>query len=98
MMTKFSAADIRKLARLCRLQLTDKEVVQYQQELSAILNYVEQLQSVDVKGLEATSQVTGLNNVVRADVPIDYGVTPKELLKNAPAVKNGQFMVKRMIG
>lgn len=97
-MTKFSAADIRKLARLCRLRLTDEEVTKYQDELSAILAYVEQLQDVDVAGLEPTNQVTGLQNVVRIDEEVDYGVTPKELLKNAPAQQDDMFKVKRMIG
>jgi aspartyl-tRNA(Asn)/glutamyl-tRNA(Gln) amidotransferase subunit C len=97
-MTKFSAADIRKLARLCRLRLTDEEVAKYQDELSAILAYVEQLQDVDVAGLEPTSQVTGLQNVVRADEEIDYGVKPQDLLKNAPAQQDNLFKVKRMIG
>lgn len=96
-MTKFSAADIRKLARLCRLRLTDEEVSKYQNELSSILAYVEQLQDVDVSGLEPTSQVTGLTNVVRDDVEIDYGVSPQDLLKNAPAQQDAQFKVKRMI-
>jgi len=97
-MTKFSAADIRKLARLSRLRLTDEEVARYQNELSEILAYVEQLQDVDVVGLEPTSQVTGLTNVVRKDSVIDYGVTPQELLKNAPAKEANLFKVKRMIG
>ncbi|MFO0882561.1 MAG: Asp-tRNA(Asn)/Glu-tRNA(Gln) amidotransferase subunit GatC [Candidatus Saccharimonadales bacterium] len=97
-MTKFSAADIRKLARLCRLRLTDEEVTKYQDELSAILAYVEQLQDVDVAGLEPTNQVTGLQNVVRIDEEVNYGVTPKELLKNAPAQQDDMFKVKRMIG
>jgi aspartyl-tRNA(Asn)/glutamyl-tRNA(Gln) amidotransferase subunit C len=97
-MTKLSAADIRKLARLSRLQLTDAEVAKYQKELSAIVDYFEQLQEVDTTELEPTSQVTGLVNVVRADDPIQYGVTPDALLKNAPATADGQFKVKRMIG
>jgi aspartyl-tRNA(Asn)/glutamyl-tRNA(Gln) amidotransferase subunit C len=97
-MTKLSAADIRKLARLSRLQLTDEEVAKYQKELSAIVDYFEQLQKVDTDGLEPTSQVTGLQNVVRADSAVDYGVSPEALLKNAPATSEGQFKVKRMIG
>lgn len=96
-MTKFSAADIRKLAKLCRLRLTDEEVSKYQNELSSILAYVEQLQDVDVQGLEPTSQVTGLTNVVRDDTEIDYGVSQHDLLKNAPAQQDEQFKVKRMI-
>jgi aspartyl-tRNA(Asn)/glutamyl-tRNA(Gln) amidotransferase subunit C len=96
-MTKINAADVRKLARLCRLKLTGQEVEKYQNELSAILSYVDVLQNVDVEGLEPTSQVTGLQNVVRPDELIVYGATPEDLLKNAPATENNQFKVKRII-
>lgn len=96
-MTKISAAEIRKLAVLSRLRLSDKEIEGYQADLSAILSYVEILKDVDVSGLEPTSQVTGLTNVMRKDEPLDYGVSADELLKNAPATQNHQFKVKRII-
>lgn len=96
-MTKISDDEIRKLARLSRLKLTDKEVAKYQTELSAILSYVEILQKVDTTGLEPTSQVTGLTNVVRPDELMDYGTTTDDLLKNAPAIEAHQFKVKRII-
>jgi len=96
-MAKITAADVRRLARLSRLRLTDKEVEQFKDDLDSILSYVEILQKVDIAGLEPTSQVTGLTNVTRADKEIDYGVTPDELLKNAPAVQAHQFKVKRVI-
>jgi aspartyl-tRNA(Asn)/glutamyl-tRNA(Gln) amidotransferase subunit C len=86
------------LARLARLELTDDEIEEYGRELSAILQYVEQLQSVDINGLEPTNQVTGLTNVTREDVVKDYGYNPKELLKNVPEVRDDQIKVKRMIG
>lgn len=97
-MTKFSDEDVQKLARLSRLQLTKPEIATFKKELSSIVEYVEVLQRVEVNGLEPTSQVTGLQDVVRADELIDYGVTPKELLKNAPATEDGQFKVQRMVG
>jgi aspartyl-tRNA(Asn)/glutamyl-tRNA(Gln) amidotransferase subunit C len=96
-MTKISDEDVKKLARLSRLKLTEQEVGQYQKELSAILSYVEKLQGVDVAGLEPTSQVTGLTNVVRPDELLDYKTSTDELLKNAPAVENHQFKVKRIL-
>jgi aspartyl-tRNA(Asn)/glutamyl-tRNA(Gln) amidotransferase subunit C len=96
-MTKITASDVQKLARLSRLKLEQEEVAQYQKELSAILEYVEQLSSVDVAKLQPTSQVTGLKNVVRADEKIDYGVTSQDLLKNAPATQDSHFKVKRML-
>ena len=96
-MTKISAAEIRKLAVLSRLRLSEKEIEHYQNDLSAILSYVQILQNVDVKGLEPTSQVTGLTNVMRPDELFDYNVSSDELLKNAPATKDHQFKVKRII-
>ncbi|MBP7834926.1 Asp-tRNA(Asn)/Glu-tRNA(Gln) amidotransferase subunit GatC [Candidatus Saccharibacteria bacterium] len=97
-MTKITDADIRKLATLSRLKLTDNEIPKYKQEISSIMQYVEILQDVDLSGLEPTSQVTGLQNVIRADELIDYKVTPKQLLSNAPATQEDQLKVNRMIG
>lgn len=96
-MTKLTRDDVLKLARLSRLHLTDEEIAQFQEEISAILGYVEQLQKVDVTDLEPTYQVTGLKNVTRPDTVKNYGPTPDDLLKNAPATESGHFKVKRMI-
>lgn len=96
-MAQLTRDDVLKLARLSRLHLSDDEIEQFQKEISAILQYVEQLQSVDLNGLEPTYQVTGLKNVMRPDVVKDYGVTPAELLKNAPATESGHIKVKRVI-
>jgi aspartyl-tRNA(Asn)/glutamyl-tRNA(Gln) amidotransferase subunit C len=97
-MVKLSREDILKLARLARLDLSEAEIVEYQTELSAILQYVEQLQSIDVTGLIPTQQVTGLVNVQRADEVVDYGYTPADLLANVPKTQAGQIKVRRMIG
>lgn len=97
-MAKLTREDVLKLARLARLDLTESEIEQYRTELSEILQYVEQLQSVDVKGLQPTNQVTGLTNVTRQDKVKDYGYAPEDLLKNVPAVKDHQIKVKRMLG
>ena len=86
-----------KLARLARLDLTDDEIEAFSGELSDILRYVEQLGDVDVSGLQPTTQVTGLKNVMREDEVIDYGVGHEELLRLAPQSQDGQVKVKRMI-
>ncbi len=96
-MAKLSKDDVLKLARLARLQLSDEDVEKFQTEISSILGYVEQLQKLNLGGLEPTSQVTGLTNVMRADTEINYGVSTKELLKNAPATKDGHIKVKRIL-
>ena len=97
-MAKLTRDDVLHLARLARISLSDDEVTEFSEELSAILQYVEQLSSVDVTGLEPTNQVTGLTNVMREDVVQYYGYAPSDLLKNVPEVQDGQLKVKRMIG
>src|SRR3954470_11083338 len=97
-MADLTREDILKLAQLARLELTDEEVEKYSQELSEILQYVEQLSSVDVSGLKPTNQVTGLTNVERADEIRDYGYEPLDLLKNVPQVQDNQLKVRRMVG
>lgn len=97
-MADLTREDVLKLARLARLQLTDDEAETFRKELSEVLEYVKQLNDVDVSGLEPTSQVTGLKNVMRADEVIDYGVSAKDLLKLAPKTQDGHIKVKRMIG
>lgn len=97
-MAKLTREDVLKLARLARLDLSEEEVEEFKGELSAILQYVEQLQNVDVDGLEPTNQVTGLTNVTRPDEIKDYGYQTDDLLKNVPNIKDHQIKVKRMLG
>jgi aspartyl-tRNA(Asn)/glutamyl-tRNA(Gln) amidotransferase subunit C len=96
-MAKLKRDDILKLAQLARLDLTEAEITEFADELSEILQYVEQLQSVDMADLKPTNQVTGLTNVTRKDEPVDYGYAPKDLLKNVPTVQDDLIKVKRII-
>ena len=96
-MVKLTREEVLKLAKLAKLSLTDSEVEQFTKEISEILGYVEQLQKINVSRLEPTYQVTGLTNVMRKDEIRQYEATPKELLKNAPAVEAGQIKVKRVL-
>ncbi len=97
-MAKLTREDVLKLAQLARLELSDEEIASFQADLSDILQYVEQLQDVDVDGLKPTNQVTDLTNVTRSDEIRDYGYKTEELLKNVPRVKDNQIEVKRMLG
>jgi aspartyl-tRNA(Asn)/glutamyl-tRNA(Gln) amidotransferase subunit C len=97
-MSKLTREDVLKLAQLARLELSDNEIEAYRGELSDILEYVEQLQAVDVKGLKPTNQVTGLANVTRDDEIRDYGYKAADLLKNVPQVKDNQIKTKRVLG
>lgn len=96
-MTELSRDDVLKLARLSRLRLTDQEVEQFKEEIGAILQYVEQLQSVDLQDVQPTYQVTGLKNVMRTDNVKAYQASSEDLLQNAPAIEDGHLKVRRMI-
>lgn len=96
-MSKLSREDVLKLATLSKLKLSDEEIERLRGELSEILDYVNLLEKTDVSGLEPTYQVSGLKNVYRADETKDYGYKTEELLKNAPAIQENQFKVKRVL-
>ena len=90
--------DVIKLAQLAKLQLTDDEIEAYTKDLSGIFEYINMLSDIDTEGLEPTSQVTGLTNVMRADVVAQNQVAPPEdLLAGAPESEDGYVKVKRMI-
>jgi aspartyl-tRNA(Asn)/glutamyl-tRNA(Gln) amidotransferase subunit C len=96
-MAQLTRDDIIRLASLARLDLSDEEITHFSVELSKILDYVEQLQGVDVTGLEPTSQVTGLLNVQRDDEIKSYGYDPIVLLENVPEVEDNQIKVRRVL-
>jgi aspartyl-tRNA(Asn)/glutamyl-tRNA(Gln) amidotransferase subunit C len=96
-MSTISVSDVKKLAKLSSLHVSDDEVAHLQAELNHILEYVEQLNSIDTDNVEPTYQVTGLTSVTREDKVIDYGISNEDLLKNAPDTQNGQIKVPRVI-
>src|SRR5579884_2600089 len=96
-MAKLTREDVLKLARLARLEISQEEMIEYASELSAILEYVEQLDKIDVEGLEPTNQVTGLVNVTRPDEIKNYGYQADDLLKLVPQVKDRQIKTQRIL-
>lgn len=83
-MANLSTDDVRHIAKLARLDLSEEEVAQFPSQLTAILEYVGQLQAVDTKGVEATAQVTGLTNSLRADEIRSPMATRDGLLGTSP--------------
>ncbi|MBU0722429.1 Asp-tRNA(Asn)/Glu-tRNA(Gln) amidotransferase subunit GatC [Patescibacteria group bacterium] len=93
-----SKQEIQHIAKLARLDLTDDELKKYGSQLSDVLNYIDQLKEVNVKDVEPTAQITGLENVLREDVVKDWDKKEVEqALADAPE-KEGRFIkVKRVI-
>lgn len=92
-----SIKDVRYIAGLAKIAVTDEEAIKLQGELDTILGYVRQLDSLDTVGVEPTYQVTGLTNVNREDTIIDYGVSQQALLQNAPHTQDGQIKVPKVL-
>ncbi len=95
-MTKISSDDVRRLAHLSSLQLSDDEVHNLQSDLDAIVDYIDQLGELDLSSVEPTYQVTGLENVWRSD-EIEQPLTRDQLISLAPDQKAKQVKVPKVL-
>lgn len=88
--------DVSHVAKLANLPLTDREKNKFEKQLSSILEYIEKLNEVDTKGIEPTSQVTGLENVTREDAATP-SLSQDEVLQNTNSKHNGLFKVPAIL-
>ena len=97
-MTKstFTAEDVRAIADLARLELSDADVALYQRQLSDILAYFQKLQEVDTEHIDPTSSVLPLTNVMRADEAADP-LPLAAVVANAPDSDGEQFRVRAVL-
>ena len=96
-MSTITTDDVRHLAQLSNLQLTDDEVENLRGDLENIVGYIEQLGELDTAGVEPTYQVTALENVWRDDVVKDSGVTREQLLELAPEQADNSVKVPKVL-
>ena len=90
-----SKETIQHLAKLARIELSPEREEQLAQDVSKILDYVEELKSVPTDGLPEVAQVTGLKNALREDVVTGKALsTPEEILATAPTTENGFVKVR----
>ena len=89
-------ATVRRIAHLARIKLDEADVPQMQGELNAILAFVEELNEVDVAGVEPMSSVTPMAMKKRRDVVSDGG-DAAAILANAPASEDGFFVVPKVV-
>ena len=89
-------AAVRHIARLARIAVSDAEVAALAPELSNILGWVEQLQEVDVEGVQPMTAVIPNTLRLREDEVTDGGIRDA-VLKNAPAAEHGFFVVPKVI-
>lgn len=92
-----SSDDVRHVARLARLALTDDEAEALRGQLSDILAYAEKVSEVATSDVPPTSHPYALRNVWRDDEPRP-SLDPAELLQAGPQVEDGRFRVPRIVG
>ena len=89
-------AAVRRIAHLARIGVTDAEVPHLQNEINAILDFVEELGKVDVEGVEAMVSVIPMKLPMRDDVVTDGEIEPL-VLANAPLTEDGFFLVPNVV-
>jgi aspartyl-tRNA(Asn)/glutamyl-tRNA(Gln) amidotransferase subunit C len=96
-MTRISNDQVKHVANLARLAVTDAEVDKFTKQLDAIITFAEQLNEVDTEHVEPTNHVLDMKNVLREDIP-QKGLPREEVLKNAPDHQDGQIKVPAIMG
>jgi aspartyl-tRNA(Asn)/glutamyl-tRNA(Gln) amidotransferase subunit C len=89
-------ATVRRIARLARIAVSEAEVPHLQSEINAILAFVEDLNKIDVEGVEAMTSVIPMKLPMREDVVTD-GEIEAAILANAPLSEDGFFLVPKVV-
>jgi aspartyl-tRNA(Asn)/glutamyl-tRNA(Gln) amidotransferase subunit C len=87
---------VRKVAKLARLELPEERVAAMAQELSGIMAWIEQLNEVDIEGVEPMTSAVAASLPLREDVVTDGG-DPGRVLANAPRSEDGFFVVPKVV-
>lgn len=95
-MSEITKEQVKHVAELARLAITEEEAVMFTEHLRSIITYAEQLGELDTTNVEPTTHVLDLKNVMRKDEPKQW-ITQDEALKNAPDQKDGQFRVPSIL-
>jgi len=90
------ADTVRRIAHLARIAVAEDEVEHLRGELNAMLAFVEQLQEVNVEGVEPMTSVTPMAMKKRADVVTDGGIAD-DIVKNAPQSDDNFFLVPKVV-
>lgn len=92
-----SLKEVRRIARLARLQLSEEEEERLAGEMGRILNYVEKLGEVDTTGAPPMTHGLDLSNVFRSDKP-EKPLSREEVLENAPDTDDAHIRVPKAVG
>lgn len=88
--------EVKKLAVLARIELSEAQVEKFQKDLSTVLDYIDELKKVNTSGVDEVFEVTGLVNVQRDDKPV-VADNHEAIFSNAPEMKDGYYKVKAIL-
>ena len=91
-----TADEVRRVAKLSRLRLSESEVALYQVQFGRILELMAEISDLDTAQTAATASVLGLSNVLREDVPMSFS-EPERLVDLAPEREEGYYKVKKVL-
>jgi aspartyl-tRNA(Asn)/glutamyl-tRNA(Gln) amidotransferase subunit C len=91
-MSRISTEQVKHVANLARLAITDDEADKFMKQLDAIMTFAEQLNELDTENVDPTFHVLDMKNVLREDIP-QKGLPLDEVLKNVPEHQDGQVKV-----
>ena len=95
-MSRISQEDVRKVAKLARLDLEEAKITTYANQLERILDYVSHLESIDTEGVLPTTRAVEVVNVTRAD-GVEATEVREDLLNLAPQREGDFFRVPRIL-
>ncbi len=95
-MARITKDEVKHVANLARLSVTEEEAEMFTQQLDAIITFAEQLNELDTDGIEATTHVLDVRNVLRED-EVKQSLPREEVLKNAPDEQDGQVKVPSIL-
>lgn len=95
-MARITEEQVKHVANLARLSITEEEAKTYTKQLDAIISFAEQLNELDTDGVEPTTHVLNIQNVLREDV-VKESLPNEEALKNAPDHQDGQVKVPSVL-
>ncbi|MCA0970629.1 Asp-tRNA(Asn)/Glu-tRNA(Gln) amidotransferase subunit GatC [Halobacillus litoralis] len=95
-MSRISKEEVKHVANLARLAITEEEAVTFAGQLDDIITYAEQLNELDTTGVKPTTHVLDLKNVMRKDEPKKW-IEKEDALKNAPDHQDGQYKVPSVL-
>lgn len=93
---QFDFDDVKHIAHLAKLEMTDEEIKKFQPQLSQILALAQQLDEVDTTSVQPISQITGLDNKVYQDV-VETFPHPEKLLAQSPQQIQGNMIKVKSI-